>query len=357
MTVGRLHEGLIGRGHQVQLIRPRQKRVDARIRREHDELLTVPGLRLPLYPDLQFGLPARRKLTERWRRARPDIVHIVTEGPLGASALGAARDLRLPTLAGFHTNFHSYSRHYGFGFLHRPIIAYLRRFHNRCHATLAPTLELAQQLESLAFRNVRVLARGVDTRLFTPLQRDLALRRSWGANDDQPVALYVGRLAPEKNLTLAIQAFLALRALRPFARFVLVGDGPLARKLRVRHPDFLFCGVRTGADLAAHYASADIFLFPSLTETFGNVTLEAMASGLAVVAFEYAAAYRHIEHNRSGLLAPLGDADAFIRLARGLGCDLERAHALGRQARTAIEPFGWERIHDQLIETYSSLAK
>jgi len=348
MTVGRLVEGLRARGHAVQLIRPRQHRGDQPRRQDRLDILPVSGFPIPFYRELRMGLPARRLLAEHWRRTAPDAVHIVTEGPLGGSALAAARHLGLRVFSGFHTNFHSYSRHYGVGLLARPIIAYLRRFHNRTDCTLVPTEELATELRALGFVNLRVLARGVDIRLFHPERRDPALRRSWGAGPTDPVALYVGRLAAEKNLQVVLAAYQALRALQPTARLVLVGDGPLAARLRAHHPEIVFPGARTGADLAAHYASADLFLFPSLTETFGNVTLEAMASGLAVVAFDYAAAHQHIVHERSGLLAPRGDPAAFVAATRRLAEDPALRQRLGPAARRAVIEFDWERIHGQL---------
>src|SRR6185503_1364513 len=132
------------------------------------------------------------------------------------------------------------------------------------------------------------------------------------------VALYVGRIAPEKNLPLVLRAAEAMRAANPRVRLVLVGDGPDRAALQARHPGHVFAGMRTGEDLAAHYASGDVFLFPSTTETYGNVTMEALASGLAVIAYDYAAAHKHIRHDVNGLLAKFEDADAFLRLAAGV---------------------------------------
>lgn len=352
MTVGRLVDGLLARGHAVQLIRPRQHPRDDPHRDGALDVWPVAGAAIPFYRDLRIGFPAGRLLLERWRQAPPDVVHIVTEGPLGHSALAVARRLRLRVFSGFHTNFHAYSRHYGMGLLARSIVAYLRRFHNRTDCTLVPTEELATELRTLGFHRLRVLARGVDTRLFDPAHRDPALRRSWGASPSDPVALYVGRLAAEKNLQLVLTAYRALRAIRPATRLVLVGDGPLAARLQARHPEIVFPGMRIGADLATHYASADLFLFPSLTETFGNVTLEAMASGLAVVAFDYAAAHRHIVHDQSGLLAPCDDQAAFIKSASRLAGDSALRWILGQAARQAVLAFDWERIYQRLEQWY-----
>jgi glycosyltransferase involved in cell wall biosynthesis len=348
MTVERLVKGLLARGHRVQLIRPNRDFGEQRQHWGNLDVAPQPGFRIPFYPQVRIGLPVGRRLRRLWRKSAPDIVHVFTEGPLGAAAVSSARRLGLPLSSSFHTNFHTYSGYYGLGLLAGPVVAYLRGFHNRTACTLVPTAELARQLGNLGFRNLRILARGVDTDLFSPSRRDPALRPSWGVGCNDPVALYVGRLAAEKNLNLAVDVFLAMRAVNPRAHLVLVGDGPLAASLRVRLPEAVFCGMRTGENLAAHYASADIFLFPSLTETFGNVTLEAMASGLAVVAFDYAAAHCVIKHHHNGLLVPFRDAAAFIASARQLSGDPDKIRSLGREARRAAGVFAWERIYDEL---------
>ena len=352
MTIGQMVDGLLARGHAVQVVRPRQHGRDVAHKAGHLDVLPLPGLPLPFYPQLRLGLPAGRHLLACWQQTPPDIVHLVTEGPLSRSALHVARRLGLPVFSDFHTNFHGYSRHYRAGLLAQAIIAYLRRFHNRADCTLVPTGQLADELRTLGFQRVRVLGRGIDTALFTPQRRDPGLRRAWGAGPDDPVVLSVGRLAAEKNLQLVLDAHAALHQHRPATRLVLVGDGPLAARLRAQHPDILFAGMRTGADLAAHYASADLFLFPSLTETFGNVTLEAMASGPAVVAFDYAAARHHIRHGHDGWLVDCADPAGFIAAARHLGERPELIYALGQAARQAVMAFDWERIHEQLERWY-----
>lgn len=344
LTVERMVNYLLARGHTVQLVRPRQAVETATQAPAGLELVIRPGLPVPLYRHLQFGMPSVRVLTRLWTAERPDLVHIVTEGPLGRSALRVAERLGIPALSGFHTNFHTYSRHYGMGFLHNPIVGYLRRFHNRCAATLVPTEELRGELTALGFTNARVVSRGVDTVLFNPARRRADLRRSWGADADTLVVGYVGRLAHEKNLPLAIEAFQAIRARVPSARFVLVGDGPLLPELRSRYPDFIYCGMQRGEALAAHYAALDLFLLPSTTETFGNVVLEAMASGLAVLSFDYAAGRQHIISGHSGVLVPLHERAAFVTAAVTLAVEPGRVRALGQAARMAVARCDWEQI-------------
>ncbi|MEO0004207.1 MAG: hypothetical protein RLZZ22_1899, partial [Pseudomonadota bacterium] len=316
LTIDRLARGLRARQHDLQLVRPRQAAVDAGPG-EQDPIgpVLMRGLPIPRYPHLRMGLPAKRALLGLWTRRRPDLVHIATEGPLGWSALQAARKLRLPVSTDFRTNFHAYSRHYGIGWLQKPIAAYLRRFHNQADCTMVPTASLRAELEAMGFERLLVVARGVDTQRFDAARRSAALRASWGAGEGEQVLLSVGRLAPEKNLELLLRSYQAMRQLKPALRLVVVGDGPDRAALQQRCPEVVLVGSRSGTDLAEHYASADCFLFPSLTETYGNVTPEALASGLALLAYDYAAAAELIRHGENGLLAPVGDPDAFVRRA------------------------------------------
>jgi glycosyltransferase involved in cell wall biosynthesis len=258
MTIGRIVAGLQSRQHQVQLVRPRQGRADSPASRPNFEEVLKAGVPIPRYDALKMGLPAKQALVRLWTLKRPDIVHIVTEGPLGWSALSAAHKLKLPVSTDFHTNFHTYSKHYGIGWLKRPIAAYLRKFHNRALCTMVPTDGMRRELEELGMKNLRVVSRGVDTGLFAPARRSSQLRGSWGVGSDDVVALYVGRIAPERNLPLVLRAAEAMRAVNPRLRLVLVGDGPDRAALQARHPAHVFAGMRTGEDLAAHYASGAV---------------------------------------------------------------------------------------------------
>jgi glycosyltransferase involved in cell wall biosynthesis len=223
-------------------------------------------------------------------------------------------------------------------------MAYLRRFHNQTTATLVATDELRASLQTTRFRNVEVVGRGVDCALFTPTRRSPALRAAWGAADDDVVVAYVGRVAAEKNVDLAIDAYRAMQAVHRRLRFVVVGDGPAHERLRRAHPDLIFCGFRRGEELGAHYASADIFLFPSATETFGAVTLEAMASGLGVVGYDYAAAREYVTHAENGLLVPYGDRRAFIANAVRVVSAPGLLARIRRAARQTVLPLDWARV-------------
>ena len=355
MSMARLVDGLHERHHDVQLIRPRQPHTPGTPTGPLvDEVLTG-GWPIPRYPHLRIGLPAKRTLVRLWSRHRPDAVHIATEGPLGWSALQAARVLQLPVTSDFRTNFHAYGQHYGAGWLARPILAYLRKFHNLAHCTMVPTDALKRELAALGFERLQVVGRGVDTALFDPARRSAELRASWGAADGvgegDLVLAYVGRLAAEKNLDAVLVAFEAARSINPRTRLLFVGDGPMREALHARCPQAVFAGHRSGDDLAAHYASADLFLFPSLTETFGNVTTEAMASGLPVVAFDSAAAGQLIRSGHNGVLAAgLSHAD-FVRAVLPLAADEQRRASLGAAARQTATRIGWRSVVARFEQT------
>jgi glycosyltransferase involved in cell wall biosynthesis len=343
-TMRHLVEGLERRGHRIQLVRPRQ-RGERPSRTDGGETQTlVPGLPIPGYRGLRFGLPAYWRLRHLWRKSPPDVLYIATQGPLGHAALAAGRAVGIPTVTGFHTRFHQYSSHYGLGPLKGPIVGALRRFHNRSDATLVPSPELLDELIALGFRDVHLLSRGVDTELFGPHRRSDELRRSWGCSPAAPVLLYVGRLAVEKNLGLALRAFRHITAEMPQARFVLVGDGPAREQLRASHPELILPGAKVGVELAEHYASGDLFLFPSRTETFGNVVLEAMASGLPVIAFDYAAAGAFVRTEDNGIKVPVPDEDAFVDAAVKAAEDGDRLGAMSERARATAECMGWDRV-------------
>jgi glycosyltransferase involved in cell wall biosynthesis len=356
MTMGQVVIGLLKRGHEIELIRPRQYPNEVPIDRGRLEEVLLRGIAIPRYDALKLGMPSVQHLLRRWSVKRPDVVHLVTEGPLGWSALTAAKRLGLPVASDFHTNFHTYTAHYGIGWLKKPITAYLRRFHNGTLCTIVPTADLRDELAALGFENLLIVARGVDTRMFNPERRDPLLRTMWRAEPEDPVAVCVGRVAPEKNFDLLLETYEAMRAVNERAKLVVVGDGPERNKLVLRHPNVIFSGARSGTDLAAHYASADLFLYPSLTETYGNVTVEALSSGVAVVAFRYAAAAQHIRDGENGMTVPFGDRDEFVRAALDLMTDPLRLARLGRAASATMRALDWDEIVSQFESVLARLA-
>jgi glycosyltransferase involved in cell wall biosynthesis len=255
-------------------------------------------------------------------------------------------------VSGFHTNFDSYMQDYKVPMLKEIAGGYLKNLHNRTAATFAPSPDVIARLRETGFKETRLLGRGVDTVLFDPAKRSPTLRREWGAADERTtVGLYVGRVAPEKNLPLALESAAALRISESAAgrdfRMVVVGDGPKREELAKAHPGVLFAGTRTGDELAGVFASADLFLFPSTTETFGNVILEAMASGLVTVAFDYAAASLHLRDGQNGFaVAPVGDAPAFLAASQR-AADRSRWPEIRAEARRTSLSISWDAVADQ----------
>ncbi len=345
MTIGRMVDGLISRGHSVQVVRPKQTWNDhPQMSRQFEEILSA-GVTIPQYTGLKFGLPAKTRLMQLWKHHRPDVVHVVTEGPLGWSAVSAARKLKIPVTSSFHTNFHHYTKHYKLGFLKNTITGYLRKLHNNTMATLVPTKALAKELKRKKFKNLMVLSRGVDTTLFNPSRRDKTLREKWGASEESLVVIYVGRIAAEKNIELVIKTFDAISQKVPDAKLIMVGHGPLHDEIKANNPHVFFAGVRSGEDSAAHYASADIFLFPSKTETFGNVTAEALASGLGVIAYNYAAAEDIIENCVNGISVKFDHESAFIHAAIDLASNRQKLASIRKNGVESVSGLDWNNIH------------
>ncbi len=269
----------------------------------------------------------------------------------------AARKLGIPIATGFHTRFDDYVGRYGAGFLSPWVLAWLRRFHNRGDATLVPTSELAESLAQQGFHHVQHLGRAVDTRQFNAHWRNEELRASWGLKPGELAVIHVGRIAPEKNMPLAVKAFRALQEKRPDAKFIMVGDGPQRTSVQSENPDFIFAGMRRGDDLAQHYASADIFCFPSLSETFGNVTLEAMASGLPVCAFDYGAAREHCKDGVHGRTVGFSDEHAFVKAFVELAthADLKKMGMLANESVQHLHPETVAKAFSRLLHELSDI--
>jgi len=351
MTLGRLCDGLRKKGHRVHVIH-----TAASAKPGETLAMSVP---VPGYREVRVGLPGSFKLRKRWSRKRPDAIYIATESPLGKSAIKAAKTLGIPVATGFHTNFHEYMEQYRMGGLQPMAMAYLRRFHHQADVTLAPSPELVDKLKTEGFENIHLLGRGVDGELFSPDRRCENLRAEWGARPGTPVAIVVGRVAAEKNLDLAMAAFEEMRKKIPDLRCVVVGDGPLRGRLEEKYRWVHFSGMRLDEDLARHYASADILIFPSETETFGNVLLEGMASGLVTVSYDYAAASSHVRPGVNGLKASKGDDAAFLEMC-GKALALDSHHGLRQAAREHALTVSWDAVvgdFESHLERISGLGK
>jgi glycosyltransferase involved in cell wall biosynthesis len=272
------------------------------------------------------------------------------------SAIKAARALGIPVTSSFHTNFHAYARHYKVSLFRDAAIGWLRHVHNLTLRTFVPTADLCGELSLMGFANLAVMSRGVDTRQFRPERRSQSLRNDWNAGPDDPVVIHVGRMAAEKNYPLLFRAYSAMAKANPRCRFVLAGEGPLKRALVREHPECIFAGFFSRDEIGRYYASADLYVHASLTETFGNVLTEAMASGLACVGFDYAAARMFIRDGVSGLTAPAGDSEALIAAAVRLATEPVLRGRMRGTARTAVEAQSWEKVIARFEEDLEQIA-
>lgn len=356
LSVARTVDFLRNRGHTVDIVRPRQP---------HEGPLNTAmewrtaGVPIPMYRDLRFGLAKASAMRQRLQWQQPDVVHIATPGPLAWVAARVAQNLGIPVSTDFRTNFHLYSNYYGLSLLSPVILRALRGFHNQGLRTHVPTAALRAQLDKQGFKNLAVIGRGVDTDRFHPARHSPSLRDQF-AGADGPLLLHVGRLAQEKNVQLALQAFQALRSELPQARMVVVGDGPQREQLQRRHPDVHFVGMQQGEALARYYASADLFLFPSLSDTFGNVVPEALASGVPVVAFDTGAAAELVRDSGAGLVAAPDRPQDFIEATCSLGSRYQYLALMRKRARAVAMTISWEQVlapfEHSLMEVAHALA-
>jgi glycosyltransferase involved in cell wall biosynthesis len=352
LTLSRLVQQLSQRNHTIQLIRPRQDKNDQQANGAGWSEILLRGLPIPRYPQLKLGLPSKKVLIKAWSHQRPDLIHIATEGPLGWSAVQAAHTLRIPVTSDFRTNFHSYSKHYGMGWLSKPIVAYLRKFHNRTACTMVPTRALQAQLGASGFQNLRVVGRGVDTLIFHPALRSQAFRGTWQADDSTIVLLSVGRLAAEKNLDLIVSTYKAMQEAGRKVKLVFAGDGPYRAVLQSQCPDAIFMGMCSHAQLALLYANADLFMFPSLTETFGNVTLEALACGTPVLAFDCAAASELVEDGLNGWLVRSESPADYIHKTLAITANTGALHQARQFNGERCAQWDWQEIANQVEKIF-----
>lgn len=349
-TLGHLARLLRSRGDHVQIVQP-----DYGESPENEGIHLVRSISLPFYKELYLPMPPFHEVRRAIDAFAPDVVHIATEATLGLSVLRHARSRGTATVSSFHTNFDQYSSHYRVGFARGPIWRYLRWFHNQTLETYVPSRSTIADLESRGFERLVLWPRGVDSALFRPDRPGgRELRAALGFGPDDVVAAYVGRIAAEKNVNYLADALQRAHQERPGLKFLFVGDGPARDDLESKLANCArFVGYRSGDDLADHYAAADFFVFASLTETFGNVVLEAMASGLPVVAVRAGGVVDTVRPGQTGALVepsapPQAFAQAVVRLfddrvERRRQAEAARAHALKQS---------WDEVMSVLRDRY-----
>jgi glycosyltransferase involved in cell wall biosynthesis len=351
VTLLRLARGLERRGHAVRVYSATYPLPPGT--RDRPEVHRSPSVPLFLYPDVQWAFPRQRDLLDDLAAFRPDVVHVATEFALGLAGLKAAQQLGVPIVASAHTDYHKYAARYGVQWVLRVGWIYLRWFYSHAHRVLAPSRVYERFLQSRGVQHTGIWTRGVDPAEFHPRFRSEAYRRSLGLGPDDLLVTYVGRLAREKDLDRLIRAWRAVGARRRNARLVLVGRGPLEDELRESGiPGLVVTGLKTGRALAEAYASADVFAFPSPTETFGNSLLEAMASGLPALAVRAGGVVEFAQHGVNAWLAPPRDLEGLTHgLARLLDDGALRARLRAGALATA-QARQWDAIFDRLEADY-----
>jgi glycosyltransferase involved in cell wall biosynthesis len=305
------------------------------------------------YPHLRLAWPPHARVRDSLREFQPTLVHAATEFGVGLAGRRAALTLGVPFVSSYHTNFTAYAAHYGLGVLARPGWRYLRWFHNGGRRTYCPTAAIVTEVEHQGFQRCRVWSRGVAGDRFSPRYRSPALRAALGATEATLVAAYVGRLAPEKNVRVALDAVRRALQLRPGAlRLLVVGDGPLDVEARQLAPDSTtFAGRLEGRALSEAYASSDVLLFPSTTDTFGNVMLEAMASGTPVIGADVAPTREVLLPDR-GWVTAANDVDALTRQLVALIDDRRPLHDMRASALAYAATRTWPAVWDALFADY-----
>jgi glycosyltransferase involved in cell wall biosynthesis len=350
-TLRRLADALEARGHAVRVYTATYDLPDGAS--DRPEVHRSPSRAFFLSPEVQWASPDRAAIVEDLRRFRPDVVHLATEAPMGRAGLRAAQALGVPIVASAHTDYERYAARYGVAWAVRPGWKVMRRFYRHAHVVLCPSRQYERHLHARGIRHTGIWSRGVDSAQFSPSHRSEAFRAALGCGPATPLVTYVGRIAPEKSVPVLLDAWARLGARRGDARLAFVGRGLLEDEIRRRAlPGVSLLGMREGAALGEAYASADIFAFPSATETFGNVLLEAMASGLACVAAGTGGVLEFARDGANARLVAPHDPDALAdALAALLASPAERGR-LAAGALATARSRGWDAIYDGLLEDY-----
>lgn len=340
-------------GDQIQLLAPRYKQ-GAPQSSALSAIHAYPAWQLPFYREIHLPLCRGRTVQSHIAQFNPDLVHVATEGPLGYKTLRVAKAMRLPLVTSYHTNFSQYMQSYGAAILSGGLWKYLRWFHNSGECTLCPSQSIRDILIEKRFTNLTVWGRGVDCRRFSPEKRSQETRRQLGVAPDERLLAYAGRIANEKNLAMLIEAFETLPETAK-TKLVLIGDGPLREKLQHRSDRrVLFPGYKHGEELAALYASSDLFVFPSLTETFGNVMLEAMAAGLPVLAYNVPGPKDVVQHGRTGALVDEVSSAALAEALMKLLAEPDTLAAMAPAARRHAESQTWPAVNAVVRNAYQN---
>jgi glycosyltransferase involved in cell wall biosynthesis len=313
----------------------------------------VPGWEFPLYKEYKLALPTTNSFKKRISQFKPDIIHLNSPETLGYAALKYAEKNDIPVVATYHTHFTSYFKYYHMDMLEPLIWPYLRRFYNRCDKVYVPSLPMMQELKSHGLKKIEYLPHGVDTKVFNPEYRSIAWRKKYGV-DRKIVILLVSRLVWYKDLKLFVDIYDKLQN-NNNVTFVLVGKGPDQPELEKLMPKAIFLGHQTGKALSTAYASGDIFLFPSTTETFGNVVIEAMASGLPCVCANVGGPKGIISDGITGYLSKPNDINSFMKNINMLLKSKKLRKKIADKGLEHAKAQSWDNICDDLVKSYNDV--
>jgi phosphatidylinositol alpha 1,6-mannosyltransferase len=317
------------------------------------DLIDLPAVPIPGRPEYRIGVAIPWRVRKDIRAFRPNILHVASPEITGHRAVSLARRWDLPVIASVHTRFETYPRYYGAAFLEPVVLALLRRFYRRCDAIFAPSDSMAQLLRDQRMNyDVGIWSRGIDREIFNPGARDLSWRRSLGIEDDMPVIGFVGRLVMEKGLDVFSDTIDRLARRKVRHKVLVVGDGPARDWFEKRLPDAVFAGFQGGPDLGRAVASMDMLFNPSVTETFGNVTLEAMAAGLPVVAAIATGSQSLVTEGITGRLVRPGACDRFCEALAGYCDNAQARHAAGLAGFESSQRYGWDEVNQELVDAY-----
>lgn len=320
-------------------------------------LVPVPSIALPVRNEFRLALRLNGALRDDIRQFHPDVIHVSTPDILGCRAQTLARTMAVPVVASMHTRFETYLEYYRLGWARPLLDAHLRRFYRRSDHVVAPTSTLVGELMAMrGDARASLWSRGIDTELFRPDRRDLAWRRAQGIADDEVALLFFGRLVLEKGIATYISVVNRLHERGVRIRPLVVGTGPAAQRF-ARLPSAVLTGHLSGDDLARAIASADILLNPSTTETFGNVIVEAMASGVPVVSADAQNSRCILSHGKDGLLCPAGETDAYVDAIEALAKAKVLRLDMGSAARRKSMRYSWDTASESVVQVYRSFAQ
>jgi phosphatidylinositol alpha 1,6-mannosyltransferase len=319
----------------------------------YGRLVDVPSIAIPGRPEYRMTLSFTKEAQIELEHFDPDIVHIATPDLLGYKALKWARRKGKVIVASYHTHFPSYLKYYRMQFLESVGWKYLQWFYGHCAQLYVPSTSMLETLRHNGVNgDLRIWARGVDSTLFSPTKRDETWRHLHGFSEDDVVVTFVSRLVWEKNLKLFAETVNAVAAQNPNLRALVVGDGPAMDGLREILPDAVYTGFVTGEELAKAYACSDLFYFPSDTETFGNVTLEAMTSGLPCIVADAVGSKSLVDHGENGYLIPVSEPEKFKSAIAELASDAGLRKKMGELSLQKSKHYTWDQINAKLLSYY-----